>query len=1151
MSPDFATPEPSSPFPGATATPAQPALESWIGDVLLACDAARAAGIMSGDIPSSPSGSAHDDGHHSAHQLALARACLDRLHRRWPWARLPGEKSSRESPLAGLNLTVGRYRLQNLIGSGGHGLVFLANDPTLQRNVALKIPRPEWLASDRHRRRFLREALALARLDHPGIVPIYEFGEAGSVCYLATAHVDGPNLAEWLALQPESPGPILAAKLLLSLAEAIAHAHARGVLHLDLKPANVLLEWCDDPIARIPRITDFGLATLLDETSDETRTDTLPFGTPRFMAPEQAARDRSRIGQTTDVYGLGAILDTILSGSDSPGPLHDTPSNVPSRPNLPQALRQILGRCLERSPADRYLTATALAEDLRRFIEGHPVTAPRLGRGKFRRAWDELKVSNRAFILSVLLLVGVLAVGGIIMADRARLPDGNPAVQRTPLETPAKRNAQLEPDPRGDRYTREMQNAYRLIHDNHDTGTADSKRLDHWAGPYPAGEPDPRRFEWGYLKNLAHRESLTFPHGDLPNGKPNAVYHVRFSPDGAKLVTAAKDGKARIWDSVSGRCLQVFDHNGIEVNSASFSPDGKSVVTASDDGYVRFWDAASGAAKRRLSPPHGGEANAALFTPDGTRLVSASRDGRLAVWNASTGAELWRRDADVGPIECLAIARDGSFAAAGGSRDGRIAILRLADFALRWHIRSGSGLIGLDIAPDNRFIAVNSLSDVVLVDTTARASETRLVGHRAGVESVAFAADQSILASVSGGEDHSIRIWEPATGRERDVMPGHTSASYFVTFSPDGKRLATASADGTAKLWELNRRTDRTHFQFPPGTTPLDFVASFESSSGSESERGSLTLVTITKDGRLIRLDGYDGHTLETRTLFHQTIVSARIAPLARSIAAVSADGMVVIADVAGDRTPEAVADIRVIPDSRSYAFDRQGRVLVAKASATTRKNLARTSAGPIAAENMIVIDTATRRVTSRLASLSDSFPTVNHTFFADGRRLAACNASGGDGLVVWDLADGQARVSPSPGKARRIVALAVSFDGKLLATGDVIDRIQLNDTETLAIAAELLEHRYDISSLAFSPDSRRLASGDVSGAVILWDVASGEKLLELEGLSDRVFYLEFAPDGRTLVGASLENGVRAIVWHGRTKKVSGTDSRQEHQRNK
>ena len=934
---EFATPEPTSSAPGGRATPAAPGLDTWIGDVLLACDAARAAGIVPDDIASSPSVSSPNDSYRSARELALARACLDRLHRRWPWTGEPAEDSSPEGPLAGLNLTLGRYTLLNLIGSGGHGLVFLAKDPTLRRKVALKIPRPEWLASERHRGRFLREARALARLDHPGIVPIYDFGESGSVCYLATAYIDGPSLAEWLARQPKHPGPDLAARLLLSMAEAIAHAHSRGVLHLDLKPGNVLMDWCDDPVARTPRITDFGLAKLLDETRDEARTETLPFGTPRYMSPEQAASDRSRIGPAADVYGLGAILRTILAGAELNRPIDTKRADAVSRRELPEALCQILARCLERSPQDRYPTAAALAEDLRRFAAGQSVIAPRLGRGKLRRAWDELKVANRVFIACVLLLVGSLAVSGLVLSARMPFPHVNRAAQPTRTEAPATSPAAVASALREERYTREMQSAYRLIRDKQETGTADSERLDRWAGPFSSREPDPRGFEWGYLKNFGHREWLTLRHGEQPDGKPSAVYHVRFSPDGSRLVTAGKDGTARVWDAAGGRCLQVLDHKGTEVNSAAFSPDGKSVATASDDGFVRLWDVASCAVKRRFSPPHTDEAYAALFTPDGKRLVSASRDGRLVVWSASTGEELWRRDAEVGAVEALAISSDGSFAAAGGTRDGRIAILNLADYSLYWRMRSGSGIVGLNIAPDNRWIAVNSFSDVVLVDLTSRSPENRLSGHHGGVESVAFAPDRSVLASVSGGDDHSLKIWEPVTGRLRDVLPGHRGANYFVTVSPDSKRLATASADGTAKLWELNRRTDRTTIHLPEGTIPLDIAVSFESKSVKEVGIGSLKLVAIAKDGTFIALDGDDGHTLEARSLFPKPIVAARIAPLARSIAGVSADGVLVIADVGGDRAPLTVADERVTTDPSGFAFNRTGRGSCCAASQGTK----------------------------------------------------------------------------------------------------------------------------------------------------------------------------------------------------------------------
>ena len=147
----------------------------------------------------------------------------------------------------------------------------------------------------------------MARLDHPGIVPIHDFGAAGPVTYLATTYVDGPTLAEWLDSREGFVETGTAARLTLSLAEAVAHAHARGVLHRDLKPANVLLGsmgGTDSGSAPVPQITDFGLAKLLDETGDRTRTGALRLGTPGFAAPELSSGDGTRIGRATDVYSL-------------------------------------------------------------------------------------------------------------------------------------------------------------------------------------------------------------------------------------------------------------------------------------------------------------------------------------------------------------------------------------------------------------------------------------------------------------------------------------------------------------------------------------------------------------------------------------------------------------------------------------------------------------------------------------------------------------------------------------------------------------------------------------------------------------------------------------------------------------------------------
>ena len=193
----------------------------------------------------------------------------------------------------------------------------------LRRRIALKVPRAEVLALASIRRRFLREAEAASRLDHPNIVPVYEMGENGPVLYIASAYCQGPTLAEWLR-QRTTPMPWgEAARLVAVLAEAVAHAHGRGILHRDLKPSNILLPRGEDIASAnggggrgldfVPRICDFGLAKLLDEVSHETSSG-LAIGSAPYMAPEQAAGRTREQGPATDVYALGVILYELLDG---------------------------------------------------------------------------------------------------------------------------------------------------------------------------------------------------------------------------------------------------------------------------------------------------------------------------------------------------------------------------------------------------------------------------------------------------------------------------------------------------------------------------------------------------------------------------------------------------------------------------------------------------------------------------------------------------------------------------------------------------------------------------------------------------------------------------------------------------------------------
>src|SRR5205823_1881625 len=224
---------------------------------------------------------------------------------------------------------IGRFELRRQLGKGGCGIVFLAFDPKLEREVALKIPRPEMLLSQDARRRLVREALAAAEFDHPNLVPVYETGEIGPVCFIATAFCPGQTLGEWLDRQA-FPVPVRqAARLVATVAEAVQHAHDRGVLHRDLKPNNVILQATrEDPDEQepppgscqlrgdtfIPRAVDCGLAKLIERGGPSDTNTRQVLGTPKYMAPEQAQARHADVGPPADVYALGVILYEMLTG---------------------------------------------------------------------------------------------------------------------------------------------------------------------------------------------------------------------------------------------------------------------------------------------------------------------------------------------------------------------------------------------------------------------------------------------------------------------------------------------------------------------------------------------------------------------------------------------------------------------------------------------------------------------------------------------------------------------------------------------------------------------------------------------------------------------------------------------------------------------
>ena len=290
-----------------------------------------------------------------------------------------------------LPFELGDYLLERVIGRGGMGVVYLAVQRNLDRKVAVKMIRSGALASEAEVTRFYIEAKAAAALEHQNIVSIYQFGHLAGHHYFSMELVPGTDLAKKIKESLLSPRD--AARYVRDVARAIHHAHQRGVLHRDLKPANVLID-LDDEV----KITDFGLAKQIDSDSSVTGSGAA-IGTPSYMAPEQASGNSDRACVQSDVYSLGAILFAAISGrppfqNESTVQtllqvVHQTPPSLRTLcDSVPEDIETITEKCLEKSPARRYATAHALADDLDAFLDGRPIQAK--PHGLFNRIWHWL-----------------------------------------------------------------------------------------------------------------------------------------------------------------------------------------------------------------------------------------------------------------------------------------------------------------------------------------------------------------------------------------------------------------------------------------------------------------------------------------------------------------------------------------------------------------------------------------------------------------------------------------------------------------------------------------------------------------------------------------------------------------------------------------
>jgi WD40 repeat protein len=1000
----------------------------------------------------------------------------------------------------------GQYELLEEIGRGGMGVVYKARQLPLGRLVALKMVLAGGHTGAPEVARFRTEAEAIARQQHPNIVQIFEIGEQDGLPFLSLEFCSGGGLDRKLAGTPLPPQE--AAQLVEVLARAMEHAHRHGVLHRDLKPANVLLT--EDGT---PKITDFGLAKKVEEAG-QTATGAV-MGTPSYMTPEQALGKSDKLGPTTDVYALGAILYECLTGRApfKAATALDTVLQVineepvpPMQLNakVPRDLQTICLTCLRKEPGRRYAGAVALAEDLERFQKGVPVRAQPVG--MVERSWRWCRRNQAVALLvglvALLLVLGTAASSGLTIwawqeKDRA--------------DTKATEALEREADA-----TRARDWAERLLY----ISKIQLVRQ-HWESGHVGAalqglqecRPELRGWEHGYLRRLCEGNALTF------KGHTEAVTCLSFSPDGRRLASAA-GFEVKVWDAHTGQ--EVRSLKGV-CEGLCFLPGGGHLATGTWDRTVKVWDVNTGREVRTFDG-HTDMGRSICISADGRRLASADRSGTVKVWDVDTGREVFARQRR---LHAVCLSPDGHRLAGVEAQLGRPASfgeVKIWDVDTGQEVQTLKGhagaVAGVCFRPDGKRLACASMQseleplpgEVKIWDADTGQEICTLKGHAGGVTSVSFRPDGRRLASAS--QDQTVKVWDADTGRELQTHKGHTDTVRCVSYSPVGDRLASASLDQTVRIWEPNENQEVL-------TLKGRFSVCFRPDGRRLASAGQDNTVKIWDVQTGEELISIKGHTAPVLSISYHPD-GRRLAVASGPFGSGDPPGEVKIWDA------DAGREIRTLPSHpygiNSVCFSPDGHRL---AGGSGRLG-AQESPGEVKVWD---VDTG-REILTCQGHLG---PVLRVDFSPDGRLLASASFDRTIGL--WDAQTGK-EVHTLNGHKDTVTSVCFSPDGKLLASTSLDKSVTVWDVATGLARLTLQGHPTSVNSVSFSPDGKRLASASGQfaphaslGEVKIWDVDTGQEIITLETRAVTTS-VSFSPGGKRLASASLE---AVKVWEAGT----------------
>jgi WD40 repeat protein/serine/threonine protein kinase len=988
--------------------------------------------------------------------------------------------------LSAPHVLAGQYRILRVIGEGGMGVVYEAEQAIPRRNVALKAIRSPF-ASRQMLRRFEQEAHILGRLHHPGIAQIYEAGaaapERGDQAFFAMELVDGLPLTQHADRHAlDERGRI---ELLIRVCDAVQHAHQRGVIHRDLKPSNILVDASGQP-----KILDFGVARLDDadpvDSAPRTRAGQL-VGTLPYMSPEQVSGDAREIDTRSDVYALGVLLFELLTGK-LPHPVGERTlpqmlivirdDAAPKLSSIDRAfagdLDAIAAMALAKEKERRYASAAELDGDLRRYLDGDPV------RAKQDSAMYQLRKQmhrHRYAVLAATLVLFGLVVFAIFYKHRA---DMERLAKQNALD--ALREADLQRR-RADENAAELASSLRSsnIERGRLLGVSGNLRgaeeliwNEHLAAPTPQSH-------WA-LWDLYSR----YPCLETFGGHTDSVIAIALSSDRRSIATGSHDKSVRVFDLSSGKCTAVLGDRRDMVTSVAYAPDSNRVYFASIDGTIAAWD--PGAPKEAWSVHVGGGVFAMACTRDGNRAAVSCNDGSVRLIDLRSAKREERGVAKLAGATYLCFDASGERLVTGGE-DAKLRAFDVASGAKIAEVSSPTPEItALALAPGGETLASGAADGSIhLWKWPSLAQDGAIASDNGSVRSLAFSRDGTRLLSTGALR---IDVWDVATKARAGAKSGLMQASLAALFADDG-RIISGSSGGPIRVWEADASRSQSKLALPVATRPV--VALCHDGSAVAMGRSDGTIEVLALPG---------GNETASFTAHASGVRSLAFDSHGARIASAGFDGEVKVWNVREQKAafvlppePGLVNGVRFSPDDRSIACAVSG--------------------GPIH-----VFDARSGATLRELASGSGD--AQREAFSSDGKLLATTQR--GRAIEVWSVENGE-RLARLEAPAATW-SLAFVPDSKLLVVGEWSGSLQVWNVDEKRLVRTLAGHSQIVTALSIA-NTHLVASASADGTAKLWDLDSDACLATFDARSGSTDNLLLGADGRTLITVHSDGSLR------------------------